>query len=177
MAALVLDFRSPLPDRLYWDASFLVHAVYPPGRYHRECYGFLERLSTSPTVSYLSVLALDEAIFALLQLKISEEQPERGFWEIYRANPGAIQPYFGELRRLVDRLSSDPRIRVVGLESTSLLIGLDFMERYSLLPRDALHLSIMARYNIDSIVTTDEDFWPVDTLRIFTCNPRLLARR
>jgi hypothetical protein len=35
----------------------------------------------------------------------------------------------------------------------------------------------MARHDVDSMVTTDEDFLPVDELRIFTCNPSLLARR
>jgi predicted nucleic acid-binding protein len=47
----------------------------------------------------------------------------------------------------------------------------------ALSPRDALHLVTMARHDVDSIVTTDEDFLPVDELRIFTCNPSLLARR
>jgi len=41
MAALILDFDDPLPRRIYWDASFLVHAVYPAGRYHQECYNFI----------------------------------------------------------------------------------------------------------------------------------------
>lgn len=177
MAASVLDFYSPLPERLYWDASFLVHTVYPAGRYHRECYAFLERLNASlSALSFISVLTLDEATFILLQLKVSEKYPGQGFWETYRANPSVIRPHLEELRRLLERLYTEPRIRIVGLEPTAMLVGLDYMEQYSLLPRDALHLSIMARYGIDSIVTTDEDFGSVGALRIYTCNPRLLAR-
>ncbi len=45
-----------------------------------------------------------------------------------------------------------------------------------LLPRDALHLSTMARYGINDIVTTDGDFFPVDNLRLYTCNPKVLSR-
>lgn len=47
MAALIFDFNAPLPRRLYWDASFLVHAVYPAGRYHRECYDFVDNIVTT----------------------------------------------------------------------------------------------------------------------------------
>jgi len=94
MAALTFGFDAPLPKQLYWDASFLVHATYPAARYHRECSVFLEWLSNAEgTLSYVSTLALDEMVFALLQLKVGEEHPERGFWDVYRENPQAIQPY------------------------------------------------------------------------------------
>lgn len=92
MAALIFDFDAQLPRQLYWDASFLVHATYPAGRYHRECYEFLERLSDAEdTLSYVSTLALDEVVFTLIQLRVAEDHPERGFWDIYRENPQAIQ--------------------------------------------------------------------------------------
>jgi hypothetical protein len=32
-------------------------------------------------------------------------------------------------------------------------------------------------YDIDSMVTTDDDFLPVDNLRIYTCNPRILSQK
>jgi len=176
MAALVVDFDAPLPGRLYWDASFLVHAIYPAGRHHRECYEFLDRLSDAEdTVSYVSTLALDEAVFALIQLKVAEEYPERGFWDIYREDPQIIQPYLGQLRALVDRLSSDPRVQVVGTAPDAISIALDHMESYPLLPRDALHLATMSHYDVDSIATTDGDFLPVDELRIYNCNPHILS--
>jgi predicted nucleic acid-binding protein len=178
MSALIFDFDAPLPERLYWDASFLVHATYPAARYHRGCYTFLARLSESgDTLSYVSTLALDEMVFTLLQLRVAEEHPGQGFWDIYHQNSQVIQPFLGELRALVDRLTSDSRIRVVGTEPEFMPVVLDHMESYSLLPRDALHLASMARYGVDSIATTDDDFLPVDGLHIYTCNPRILSRR
>jgi predicted nucleic acid-binding protein len=177
MPARVFDFDADLPDQLYWDASFLVHATYPAGRYHRECYAFLDRLSDlEQTLSYVSALALDETVFALIQLRLAEDHPERGFWEVYHANSRVIQPYLTEVRALIERLSHDPRIRIVGQAPDCMLAALSYMEDYSLLPRDALHLTIMTRHGIGSLVTTDEDFLSVDDLRIHTCNPRILAR-
>ena len=177
MTALIFDFEAQLPRRLYWDASFLVHAVYPGGRYHQNCYTFLERLDAAgDTLSYVSSLALDEAVFTLIQLKLAEDYTDRGFWKVYHENPQAIQPYLGEIRALIDRFSNNPRIQLVGTEPESMLAALRYMENYFLLPRDALHLSTMAHYGIDDIVTTDSDFFPVDNLRLYTCNPKVLSR-
>ncbi len=173
---MTFSFDAPLPRRLYWDASFLVHATYPAGRYHRECYGFLDRLSDAgDTVSYVSTLALDEVVFSLVRLKVVEDYPEQGFWDIYHENPQVTQPYLGELRAVVERLSNDWRIRIVGTVPESMLTALDYMEIYPLLPRDALHVATMAHYGVNSLVTTDDDFLPVDELRIYTCNPRILS--
>lgn len=178
MGASVSDFDAPLPRLLYWDASFLVHATYPAGRYHRACYAFLERLSSGQdTLCYVSTLALDETIFALLQLKVAEDHADRGFWDVYRDNPQVIQPHLGELRALVDRLAVDPRIRLVGTEPGGLYAAMDYMTMHALLPCDALHLATMENCGANAIVTTDDDFLRVDGLHIFTCNPHLLSQR
>lgn len=176
MAAQLFNFAAPLPGRLYWDASFLIHATYPAGRYHQECFALLDRLSNARgTVSYVSTLVLDETVFGLLQLKVAGHDPTRGFWGAYRDNPQVIQPFLPELRRLLDRLTSDPRIQIVGAGEMFVWKALDHMESYSLLPRDALHLTTMAEHAINSVVTTDADFLPINGLRIYTCNPKMLA--
>lgn len=178
MGASVFDFDAPLPSLLYWDASFLVHATYPAGRYHRACHGFLARLSDAlETLSYVSTLALDETIFTLIQLKVTEDHPNQGFWDVYHENPRVILPYLGELRALVERVASDPRIVLVGAEPEEMSVMLDYMDRYAFLPRDALHLATLDRCGGAAIVTTDDDFLPVDDLNIFTCNPRILSQR
>jgi len=178
MGASVFDLDAPLPRLLYWDASFLVHATYPAARYHGACYAFLERLSSAPdTLSLVSTLALDEAIFALLRLKVEEDHADRGFWDVYRENSQVIRPHVGELRVLVDRLAVDPRLRLVGTEPDALPAALDYMDSLAFLPRDALHLTTMDHYGVDAIVTTDYGFLAVDGLRLFTCNPRLLSQR
>ena len=176
MSARVFDLNAPLPGLLYWDASFLVHATYPAGRYHQACYDFLERLgSAENTLSCISTLALDETVFTLIRLKVIEDHPGQGFWEIYRTDPQVILPYLGEMQTLVSRLSVDPRIRLVGTEREDIFAVLDLMDGYACLPRDAMHLAVMSRLGIDSIVTTDDDFLPVDGLTLFTSNRRILS--
>ena len=176
MSALVFDFDAPLPGLLYWDASFLVHATYPAGRYHQACYSFLERLgSTEDTLSCISTLALDETIFTLVRLKVIEDHPGQGFWDIFCKDPQVILPYLGELRTLVHRLAVDPRIQIVGTEREDVLAALNHMDGFACLPRDAMHLAVMSRLGIDSIVTADDDYLSVDGLTLFTSNPRILS--
>lgn len=177
MTALLFDFNALLPTRLYWDASFLVHTAYPGGRYYRECYRFLERLNNAEgTLSYVSTMALDEALFALLKAKVSENYPNQAFLDVYRSSPDALQPYLGELRLWMDRLYADLRIQIVALDADCLPQALDEMENYALLPRDALHLTVMRRLKVNNLVTTDADFVSVDDLCLYTCNPRILAQ-
>ena len=176
MPARVLDFNAELPVRVYWDASFLVHATYPAARYHQASRGFLRRLSaTEGCLSYLSTLALDETVFALLQLKAAEDYPDRSFWDLHNDDPRFIAPYLGELRALTERLTADPLIQIVGQAPDSMLSALDRMHDHGLLPRDALHLVAMQHHDIRAMVTTDRDFLAVDGLSIYTCNPAILA--
>lgn len=88
----------------------------------------------------------------------------------------STQSYLKELRALVERLSIDPRIRLVGTERGDLSATMDYMDRYACLPRDAMHLAVMARLGIDGIVTTDDDFVPINGLCLFTCNPQILSQ-
>jgi predicted nucleic acid-binding protein len=174
----IFDFDAPLPARLYWDASFIVHATYPAGRYHQACYTFLDRLNSAPgSLSYVSTLALDEVTFTLIQLKVEEEYPDKGFWEVYRRTPNVIRPHLEELRTLIDRLFDEPRVKVVGIGPQAMSMALEQMDSYSMLPRDALHLTTMAHHSVDNIVTTDSDFLTVDKIHIYTCNPKILSHR
>ena len=75
----------------------------------------------------------------------------------------------------MSRLSVDPRIRLVGTEREDIFAALDLMDDYACLPRDAMYLAVMSRLGIDSIVTTDDDFMPVNVLSLFTSNPRILS--
>jgi predicted nucleic acid-binding protein len=130
----------------------------------------------SQTISYISTLALDEACFILLQLKVEEDyQPDR-FWPVYNANPSVIEPYITDLEELVEGIYTHPRIRLVGTEPLFALESLIHMRQFHFLPRDAYHLATMRHYGVDSIVTLDADFLVVPELHIYTCVPSILRQ-
>jgi len=176
MAKTIRKFTDPLPPTLYWDASFIVNFAYSAARYFPECADLLSCLDTTQTVSYVSTLALDEACFVLLQLKVEEDHHPNKFWDIYNANPSVIRTYMAGLQELVEGIYTHPRIKLVGTEPFFALEALAYMRNYYFLPRDAYHLATMRHYGVGSIVTLDADFLAVPDITIYTCAPSILAQ-
>ena len=168
------DFTSALPSTLYWDASFLVNAIYEHGTWHDECAAFAARLDQSETISYVSTLALDETWFVLLQLLIGGDHPGIPFWRVLNDDRSVISTYVDRLETITNDIYANPRIRVVSVAPRAARLALKNMREFHLLPRDAMHLAAMRQYKIEHIVTTDADFLPVNDISIFTCNPALL---
>lgn len=173
----ILDFAAPLPPTLYWDASFLVHSIYPGGHWHSECAAFVTRLEESDTLSFISTLALDESWFALLQLQIAADHPDRPFWRVVNSNPKIVANYVTRLEQITNDIYNAPKIRVVTIGSRTPRLALNNMRDFYLLPRDALHLATMRQYKLTHLVTTDADFLPVQNIFIYTCNPALNPSR
>jgi predicted nucleic acid-binding protein len=93
LARRISSFTDPLPSTLYWDASFVVNFAYEAARYFQQCAEFLTRLEDASVISYVSTLALDEACFVLLQLKVEEDREPTKFWNVYNADPSVIEPF------------------------------------------------------------------------------------
>lgn len=176
MSHSIYRFADPLPATLYWDASFIVNFAYEAAVYFQECADFLARLDGTETISYVSTLTMDEALFVLLQLKIEEDHDPEGFWTVYNNNPGVIEVYMDELQDLTEEIYTHPRVQVVGTEPGFTLEAIEHMRDYHFLPRDAYHLATMRHHGIRSIVTTDSDFLPVSDLDIYSCVPAILQQ-
>lgn len=172
----IYSFTDPLPSTLYWDASFIVNFAYEAAMYFHECADFLARLDEAETISYVSTLTMDEALFVLLQLKIEEDHAPERFWTVYNDNPGVIESYMDELQELTEEIYTHPRIWVIGTEPGFTLEAIQHMREYHFLPRDAYHLATMRHHGIRSIVTMDSDFLSVSELDIYTCVPAILQQ-
>jgi predicted nucleic acid-binding protein len=135
------------------------------------------RLDEAPTISYVSTLALDEACFVLLQVKIEEDHHPAKFWDVYNAIPEVIEQYADDLERVTDQIGTHPQVELIGTEPLSAFESLSFMRAFHFLPRDAYHLATMRYHRIDSLVTMDADFVIVPEIELFTCNPTLLEKR
>jgi predicted nucleic acid-binding protein len=160
---------------LYWDASFIVNFSYEAARYVQPCTDFLARLDEQTTLSYVSTLALDEACFVLLQLKIEEDYHPTRFWDVYNDDPGIVERYVDDLQRLTQEIITHPRIKVIGTDPSLAFDFLTYMRSFHFLPRDAYHLATMRHHNIEGLVTMDADFVIVPDIEIFTCNPAILS--
>jgi len=176
VAAKVRSLDEPLPAALYWDASFIVNFTFEAARCFRQCSQLLSRLDDASTISYVSTLALDEAWFVLLQLKIEEDHHPARFWDVYNAHPEVVAEYIDDLEKVTEQIGTHPRIELTGTEPLAAFESLSHMRAYHFLPRDAYHLATMQYHRIDSLVTMDADFLVVPGIEIFTCNPSILEQ-
>lgn len=174
MTPKIHRFSEPLPSTLYWDASFIVNFSYEAARYVKPCTDFLTRLNEHATLSYVSTLALDEACFILLQLKIKEDYHPARFWDVYNEDPSVVEQYVDDLKKVTEEIGTHPQIKLIGTDATSAFESLAYMRAFHFLPRDAYHLATMRHHGVQSLVTLDADFIVVSDIEIFTCNTTML---
>jgi len=171
----VFDFAAPLPDRLYWDSSFLVNVAFAAAKRHQPCAAYYYRLKESEIPVILSNLALDETWYILLKLEIERLHHPQSFWEIYREEAQHLRPIFQKLREFTTRLLQLPHVTLVGTEANAYETALTVMEQSFLLPRDAYHWALMQANGLRAVATTDADFIRIPEVVIYTCNERILT--
>ena len=172
----VFDFSAPLPDRLYWDSSFLVNVSFAAAKFHQPCADYYYRLKEAEAPVLLSNLVLDETWYILLKLEAEYLYEPQSFWDIYRQEPDRLQPILGTLRDFTQRLIHLPYVTLVGTEANAYEMALQTMERSLLLPRDAYHWALMQAHGLSAIATTDADFTRIPESTIYTCNETILAQ-
>lgn len=169
------SFRDPPPDIAYLDPSFLLNVLVADSTYHAECVAFARRLEEARTVLVLSNLGLDEVWFVLLRLQAVQEQGERGWLTFLKDNPARVREYTRRLEEVTLQILEIPNLLLIELTAAQSLQALGLMERYGILPRDALHTATTLETGVDVIITADADFARVDELRVYTCNPKALT--
>ena len=170
------DFSSPLPNRIYWDSSFLVNVGFAAAKFHQPCAAYHYRLKESEVSVLISNLALDETWYILLKLETEHLYKPRTFWGIYRQEPDMLRPILQKLRDFTQRLTQLPHVSLIGIEANTYETALITMESALLLPRDAYHWALMQTHDLNAIATTDADFIRLPESVIYTCNDRILAR-
>ncbi len=128
---------------------------------------FLERVESREISGYTSVLVLDELVYKILLRKIEEKHKqnpliviERDFTEI-----GKHSSYVKETVEIILGISG---LVVLDVTKEDLQHVPDLMEQFSLLPRDALHVSVMLSHKINDMVSSDKDFDRVKDLTRWT---------
>ena len=90
--------------------------------------------------------------------------------------PETLDKVIPILKRATTDLLMIQNLIIVEINTSSVLRALDFMEKYRLLPRDAIHLAAMNAVGVKNIVTTDTDFCRVEGINVYTCNPKALTK-
>lgn len=157
----------PNARAIFIDANIFHLYLRGPKELSRESTKFLERLESGEIPGYTSTLVLDELMYKILLRKIEEK---------HKQNPlTVIEKDFGEIaknsyyaKEAIDLVLGISGLNVLDVTREDVQHAPDLMESFSLLPRDAVHLSVMLNHNIMDIASSDSDFDRVKDLTRWT---------
>jgi len=122
--------------------------------------------------AFVGILVLDELFYRLLLARV-KDTTGRNPLEVLRADlPGAIAAHGNAIDTALRKLMALPHVHPISVETADFHGMLDSIMAYGLLPRDALHVTVMQRVGLTAIASDDTDFDRVATLtRHWVINP------
>ncbi len=133
---------------------------------------FLNRIVYGEIEAFVSIPVLDELFYRLLLARIKEATGRMPI-DVLRENQAETvaahsDMISGPLRKLVLL----PHINLVGVDAVDFDKMVENIQKYSLLPRDALHVAIAQRLGLSKIASDDRDFDRVEGIeRHWVINP------
>ena len=128
----------------YLDSNALVYLKDISAEQHGECVSVITNLITEGYNLYISPLGIDEFLYVV-------------YFTLRKNKSKAV---IKELKNALSSILSLPMLTIINppLEKSSQVKAIEYMERFSLRPRDAYHLLIMKQHKINNFLTFDSDF-------------------
>jgi len=142
---------------VFVDSNIFHFFLRGPGSLQRACTAFLERIEAKEIKGYTSALVLDELIYKILLKKV-EEKHRKNPLVVLQDHPEEVSVHSREIRRAVEIVLGIEALDVLAVEKSHIEDAVDQMQKHSVLPRDAIHLSVMSSLNCHDIASADGDF-------------------
>ncbi|PLJ76905.1 type II toxin-antitoxin system VapC family toxin [Infirmifilum sp. SLHALR2] len=156
--------------KIFLDSSvFLKLLLDEPGA--EEAQEILEAVESGGLKAYITPLVLEEVSFKLLLAQASYLLGTANVWRIRQAlrEDEALRAkcftVLEELSRYIEKLS-EGGLRVEPILHTDWLVSTRYVEKYGLLPADAMHVAVASRLSVSTIATFDEDFKHVKGIKV-----------
>ena len=120
--------------KMFLDSNIFLFALIGEGPSAESALNLLDRIARGECEAITSVLVLDEVMWGLHKKK--EFQLEQSIRNIYEL----------------------PNLTVVELYADAPLVAVEFIKKYNLKPRDAMHCAFMQQHGISTIASNDSDF-------------------
>jgi predicted nucleic acid-binding protein len=158
------------PDQIASGARVFVDApvfVYHFTGVSRECKTFLERCEAADVDALTSSVVVAEVAHRLMTLEAVAEglvTPGNVVTKL-RRRPDVVR----KLRRYQDQVEKIPlmSVKVVAVDSRTLLRSASVRSRYGLLVNDSLVVTSAIEHDADALISSDRDFERVDGLALY----------
>ena len=119
---------------------------------------FLSRIIHGEIEAFVSIPVLDELFYRLLLARV-KDATDRNPLDVLRKNQAkAVAAHSDVIGASLRKLIQLPHINLVGVVAADFNRMLENIQKFSLLPRDALHLAIVQRLGLNGIAPDDADF-------------------
>jgi predicted nucleic acid-binding protein len=159
--------KLPKGRSIFLDANIFHFYLRGPEEVRRPCISLLEGIDKGENNGFTSSLALDEVMYKIL-LKTIEEKHGKNPLDVIQKSFEVIGAQSADVRKALNIILGIKSINVLSVERSHLETAVDYMEKYSVLPRDALHLSVMRSIECTDIASADTDFDRVAGINCWT---------
>jgi len=150
---------------VFIDSNIFTYHLSGHEIFGESCRDFLRQVERKEYRGYVNDIIISEVLLNFLKselLRLRGIAPYRVAREIKR-DPSLIELVdFDAVTMLFDEL--DLNISFIGFECVEVTM---LMEKYNLLPNDAMHLATMEKYGLTNIATNDSDFERVDWIKVW----------
>jgi len=113
---------------------------------------FLERVVHGKIRAVVGLPVLDELLYRLLLARVREATGRNPLDVLREDLAGAIATHGGVIERTMRKLVALPHLALAGVEAGDFDQMLVNIRQFSLLPRDALHIAIIQRVGLVSLI-------------------------
>lgn|SRR5487761_173154 len=157
----------PNGKTVYVDANVFHFYLRGPEDLKKACSSFLQRIEKNEIRAVTSSLVLDEVMYKIL-LKRIEDKYKKNPLDIIRKSVEEIGVESAEVRKALDIILGISGLTVLSVDKEHVEEAVYFMAKYSVLPRDAIHLSVMKSVECKDLTSADGDFDRVQEITRWT---------
>lgn len=144
--------------RIYVDVNVFYMYLRSDPEHVGSTRSLLQRMVRGELAVYTAVLTMDELFYRLLLASVKDAY-ERSPLDVVRENPQeAIKACSPRIDTALRKLVRLPHLTLASVLEADFPRMLENITAYGLLPRDAFHLTVMQRLEVNEIATDDPDF-------------------
>ncbi len=121
--------------RVYLDANIFAFAAFDSGKQGEKCRQIITRVSSGELKAFTSSLALDELLLVMIK---------NGKTEL--------------MDNVIEAVYAIPNCFILPTSATAPRVALEYIKKYGLKLRDALHCAVMHENELKTIFSDDKDF-------------------
>lgn len=119
---------------------------------------FFKRIQQGEFQAFTSVLTFDELAYRLLLAFVRDKHDGNPLTHLRTNEVEMIASYYPTVADKIEQLESLPNLMLVDVTASDLTMMHQFILKYHLRPRDALHLVAMQKSSCKNLASNDADF-------------------